>query len=852
MKSYKSSAWFFMITVWILGVVVSTGLLLHSDYSPQKHVSSTHIALIMLLAALFGASKVRLTRSSRFEKSSSVSLGAMITFFALIYSGVHGCVLVGITSALSAALYPHRQPLFQLLHNVSTIALSASAAGLTYHYLYPEMQTTPLNHIFILSLLISAMVYFLVNTFLVATAMALCADQSIWKLWRTSFLWTAPSNLAGASISAIVLQLYHGGLNIIMYHYNINVILLMLPIFGFFYQTFRMYSDKAEEKEQHIIALEGGKKALADLYLSTVRSLATAIDAKDQSTHAHIQRVHRFAVSIADQMQVKGDELEAIRTGALLHDIGKLGVPDYVLLKPSALSVDEFEKMKRHTAIGAAILEQVPFPWPVATLVLHHHERWDGAGYPDNLAGTDIPRGARILAVADVYDALTSDRPYRPAWSASRARAFIQAGSGSQFDPDVVDAFMAVADRSEDSVLDLEIDEHRFVSEDATQIIRRSGAELWALYEVSQVLNANLGMEDRLKQLGNRIAAIFPGAECSYLLLNPHATMESGSLDSNIVIGAGSASYLAEIWSFTERSDDSTLLHTPCVIKSESIAAIVTQDNLPYRGPCQKEGMLSPPSKNYLPVSNSALIVPLIHMGKALGSINLFHPSNEAFTLDDEHLMQMIAEQVQSALYHDILFDRTLSDSITDALTGLYNSRYLDQSVSPMLKDLAASEHPSTLTLLYLDLDNFKPINDQFGHQHGNVVLQNVARLFQRELRPKDLVVRYGGDEFLIVLHQTDSESAVRVSNRIRRAVKEYESGLIQSDGKELRLDISIGAASFPQDGSDLNNLVFAADQRMYAEKANRKHGILKDSENRIAIRSGLLPPVLENSVHEG
>ncbi len=842
MKQYKSSAWIFMISTWIIAAIVSTMVLLHRDFRSEHSVNPFISTCIVALAAIFGARKVRLTRSAQFEKSSSVSLGAMITFIALMSSGVHACLLAGIASSLSASIYPRRQPMFQLLHNVSTIALSASAAGLVYHFLFPEMQLTLPNTSYIVALFVATSIYFLINTVLVASAMALCANQSIWKLWRGSFLWTAPSSLAGTAISAMVLQVAK---------LNLEFIMLMIPVVGFFYQSFKMYADKAEEKEQHIIALELGKKALADLYLSTVRSLATAIDAKDQSTHAHIQRVHRFAVSIAEKMEVAGDELEAIRTGALLHDIGKLGVPDYVLLKPSALSIDEFEKMKRHTTIGAAILEQVPFPWPVASLVRHHHERWDGAGYPDNLAGENIPLGARILSVADVYDALTSDRPYRPAWSVSRAKSFILAGAGTQFDPDVVDAFIALEDISDESILSLDGEEQSVLSPNATKSIRRSGAELWALYEVSQVLNTNLGMEDRLTQLGNRIAAIFPGAECSYLLLNRRSSQDIDKSDANIVLDESDSSCLAEVWSFGELAEESTLLHTPCVIKAESIAALVTNDQLPYRGPCQREGMFSPLKAGYQPVSSSALIVPLIHMGKTLGSINLYHPSFEAFTQDDEHLMQMIAAQVQSALYHDILFDRTLSDSITDSLTGLYNSRYLDQAVTPMLKDLASSPLPKSLTLMYLDLDNFKPINDQFGHQHGNIVLQNVARLFQRELRPKDLVVRYGGDEFLIVLHQTDSESAVRVANRIRRAVQEYDSGLNQSDGTKLMLDVSIGAASFPQDGSDLNQLVSAADQRMYLEKASRKSGVLEENDNSIAISSIMLAPALEISVYD-
>jgi len=222
---------------------------------------------------------------------------------------------------------------------------------------------------------------------------------------------------------------------------------------AFIQQSFQAHKNRLDESRRHlkerehdIEELEKNRKLLADLYVSTVNCLATAIDAKDECTHAHIRRVQKLAVGIAETMNVSGDELEAIRTGALLHDVGKLAVPDSILGKLGPLTDEEFLQMKLHTVVGAEMLEPVRFPWPVVAVVRHHHERWDGAGYPDGLAGEQIPLSARIMAVADVYDALTSDRPYRPAWGHSRARRYILDAVGAQFDPAVVDAFLIYID----------------------------------------------------------------------------------------------------------------------------------------------------------------------------------------------------------------------------------------------------------------------------------------------------------------------------------------------------------------------------------------------------------------------
>jgi putative nucleotidyltransferase with HDIG domain len=178
---------------------------------------------------------------------------------------------------------------------------------------------------------------------------------------------------------------------------------------------------------------------VAALQRRSIETLALAIEAKDQTTSDHLERVEVYAVEVAKELGFGEKEMEALRAAALLHDIGKLVVPEYIISKPGKLTQEEFEKMKTHTVVGAEIVERIRFPYPVAPLVRGHHEKWDGSGYPDGLAGEEIPMGARILAAVDTLDALASDRQYRRAMPLEQAIAIIRAESGKSFDPKVVE-----------------------------------------------------------------------------------------------------------------------------------------------------------------------------------------------------------------------------------------------------------------------------------------------------------------------------------------------------------------------------------------------------------------------------
>jgi len=297
--------------------------------------------------------------------------------------------------------------------------------------------------LFVVALAAFTVLYFLLNSGLVALAIALTQRhgpldvlRDLAKTWwsiRDLFL----NYLAGASIAALLASGAGADPNVAVR------LLVIVPLMFVLYLTYRQSASKIDEMQSRLDAIER-------VHMSTIAAFAMAIDAKDQVTHGHIQRVQQYTMEVARSLGVTDDrQLKAIEAAALLHDTGKLAVPEYILNKPGPLTPAEFEKMKEHAAVGANILKSIDFPYPVAPIVRHHHENWDGRGYPDGIKGQEIPLGARILSVVDCYDALTSDRPYRPRMTRQQAEQILTDRRGTMYDPWVVDGFLKILDRLE-------------------------------------------------------------------------------------------------------------------------------------------------------------------------------------------------------------------------------------------------------------------------------------------------------------------------------------------------------------------------------------------------------------------
>lgn len=267
------------------------------------------------------------------------------------------------------------------------------------------------------------------NTGLVAVGVSLERRVPVVAVWRQhlSGLWL---NYLGSVFGGMLLML-------LVRSHTIDVIILLIPLPVILYMAFRHAVGRTQDQISHL-----GK--VNCVYVAAIEALAQAVDAKDQVTHDHVRRVQTRSVDLARALGVDAEEeVQAIKAASLLHDVGKLAIPEHILNKPGRLTPAEYEIMKRHAPIGADILSVIDFPYPVAPIVRHHHENWDGTGYPDGLAGEQIPIGARILAVVDCFDALTSDRPYRPRMTDADALQVLSDRKATMYDPRVVDAFFA-------------------------------------------------------------------------------------------------------------------------------------------------------------------------------------------------------------------------------------------------------------------------------------------------------------------------------------------------------------------------------------------------------------------------
>ena len=268
--------------------------------------------------------------------------------------------------------------------------------------------------------------------------------------------------------------------------------LLAVPLYLVFRSYHTVVARLREEQDQTHRAME--------VQLATIEALALAIEAKAGCTPEHIRSIQQYAATLAEAAGLSDAEVQAVRTAALLHDIGNMAVPEHILAKPDALTPEEFERVKIHPRVGAEILRGVPFGAPVSELVLCHHERWDGLGYPAGIRGEEIPLGARILAIADCYSTLQADRPYRPARTEAAAIAVLREFAGTAFDPALVDLLIArLARRDAGRASSRSIRKPGPAAEPlALRDIAGTHREEQTLYEIAQALGSSLGVTDAM------------------------------------------------------------------------------------------------------------------------------------------------------------------------------------------------------------------------------------------------------------------------------------------------------------------------------------------------------------------
>jgi putative nucleotidyltransferase with HDIG domain len=418
-------------------ILAGGGLLLHSVWDLlSKPIEGQWLVLAALTVSTAWLTLRIPTTEFTFSISDTFNIAA-----AVLFGPSMGAITAALDAlVLSSQLSVTRRTAYRIPFNIAVCALSIWLAAQVFFALAGDRTDldSPFAAVWLVGpLVLLGVVNYVVNVGLVTMAVCLERGLPMLTVWRDHFLSLWITHFGGvlAAVPLILWQLLRPNPGVLA------ILVLLVPLPVLLYTTFRHSLGRVQDQLNHLGQVNR-------VYVAVIETLAQAIDAKDQVTHDHIRRVQTEAVRLARALGVSGDEeLQAIMAAALLHDVGKLSVPEHILNKPGRLTPSEFEVMKKHAPAGADILSVVGFPYPVVPIVRHHHENWDGTGYPDGLSGDDIPIGARILSVVDCFDALTSHRPYRPRLDDSAALQIVIERRGSMYDPRVVDAFLEMHEK---------------------------------------------------------------------------------------------------------------------------------------------------------------------------------------------------------------------------------------------------------------------------------------------------------------------------------------------------------------------------------------------------------------------
>jgi diguanylate cyclase (GGDEF)-like protein/putative nucleotidyltransferase with HDIG domain len=645
---------------------------------------------------------------------------------------------------------------------------------------------------------------FLLNSVPIAVLDSALIGEAFATMWKSDYMWLLPYYLGGAVLAKIVVWADHFA--------GWQTVLLTGPVVYLIYRSYSLYLERLEDERRHA-------QEVSSLHLRTIEALALAIDAKDQTTHDHLQRVQVYALAIGRELGLSADELEALRAASLLHDIGKLAVPEHIISKPGRLTPEEFDKMKIHPIVGAEILERVQFPYPVVPIVRAHHEKWDGTGYPYGLAGEEIPIGARILSAVDCLDALATDRQYRRAIPLADAMKVVQLESGKAFDPKVVELlsrhFVELEQKAQSKRPRVSRNVENAVTVkgaapaagfetaaagsgatgDFLSSIAAARQEVQAIFEISQDLGNSLSLDETLSVLGVRLRRIIPHHSLAIWL------RRNNVLEPEYVNG-----------------EDYRLFSSLSIPIGQGLSGWVAENGKPVLNgnPSVEPGYLNDRTK--FSTLRSAVAVPLEAEGGITGVLTLYHLDKDAFTKDHLRVLLGISPKIGMSIENALRFRQVESSATIDFLTELPNARSLFLQLD---SELARSKRErGALAVLVLDLDGFKQVNDKFGHMAGNKLLHKIAVTLKSCCREYDYVARLGGDEFVVLLPGARREDAETRAAELRSLVAQIGSeqtcaGMITT---------SIGVAQFPEDGSSAEDLLAEADRRMYLEKRNRKN----------------------------
>ncbi|HTB21000.1 MAG TPA: HD domain-containing phosphohydrolase [Bryobacteraceae bacterium] len=732
----------------------------------------------------------------------TISLNFILIMLGLVELSAPQTMFLAVASAAAQTCWnaKGRVKLVRLFFNTTCIALAVLAA--TWIYQKPWLAHVPGSELFRLTL--GGIAYFIANNVPIAIVIALTEGQHIQMVIRSVCDWLFFFYLVGVSAAEIV----HTATQRLGWAFS----LALLPPLYLIYRSIRLYFGKVEQEREHA-------ESMASLHLRTIEALATAIEAKDECTGDHLRRVQVYSLELAKHLGLSSDEVNALQAASILHDIGKLAVPDYIISKPGKLTPDEFEKMKVHTVVGAEILEQVAFPYPVAPIVRSHHEKWDGSGYPDGLKAEDIPIGARILSAVDCLDALASDRQYRRALPLDEAMGYVAGLSGKSFDPQVVEILKANYREFESLAQSTPLRNHR-LSKDL--IVSRGDApdagyeksastaasgvpglapadsiaaarhEMRAIVDLAMDLSKSLRMEDILSILADRLQQMVP-YDCLAIYVR-----ERTVLKARYTSGLTSQRFAA--------------LEIPM---GQGLSGWVVENGkaIVNGNPAVEPGYVDASAQ--LVALNSALSIPLGDgVDQLSGALTLYRTGKDAFSADHLRVLLAIKGDIARAVDAYMRFQKAQQGIGADELTGLPAKGAL----LAYLQDGFAAQRKA-VTVLLCDIDEFRRVNELFGRPTGDELLKLTTKVLRNNSRSIDYVARVGGDEFVLLLASARPEELAGKIESLDHLVAHACRGLCGEESSGL----AVGVACFPENGSDAESLMAFAEQALAHAKEVRR-----------------------------
>jgi putative nucleotidyltransferase with HDIG domain len=746
-----------------VGLVVLLGAAAIADCLVRLAGQPVSVGWLVLAASTWisGAFALRVP-----QVPASISVSETFVFMILLLFGGPPATLTVAVDGLLTSMRQDRVQLRRLLFNVAEPAVSTWVAWHAFAWISgsaPLVGGGGTLATLVVPVLLMASVYFLMNSGLTALAVATDTGESPLLIWRTHFVGVSLSYFAGASVALLVVlntrELSWGSLGVVV------------PLVLLLYATFSGRIRRSEDTNRHLAQLNR-------LHLSTVESLAMAIDAKDQITHGHIRRVQAQALELARVLGLSSeDEIKALEAAALLHDMGKLAVPDYILNKPGRLTPSEYERVKHHAVVGADILSAVEFPYPVVPIVKHHHENWDGSGYPDGLRGDEIPIGARILAVVDCYDALTSDRPYRRALPPHEALRIVESRRGREYDPEVVDAFVEL----QPSLAPPAASGQRWVavrdgivraSESSTSGSPAPRGPLPAIDQAATVFDTwsllwaagdHLDAPEIIELVALRVRRLTPSAlvmvfradAAAQELVLAHASGvgESRLAGLRVPFGRGTAGWVA-------------VNRAPAVNGDPAIDAGTRLQEV-------------------VPSLESSLALPLVSGTTLVGVMTCCAPARESFADVDRRLAGALSVPLAFELQRK--WDAPVRPAQGDSGPGGRPARGVSGRCGAVIV-ARLERHEGSAS---------QPVSD-------DTLRETVEAVACRVVRASDLVVRGSDGEIVLLLAHAGTEAVVDIAARLRAGF----------DAAQAHASLRLGVATAPADGSSLDDLLAVAHLR--------------------------------------